>query len=168
MSRPMDIIAIQVSALQVGDQFGLQFTKVFDADLYDPERPLSEGREVDRAYWVAETHPGSLAMVDQMLSFIPAGGVPPRVTYTTEAISVATAGRRFARFTPRRALAYCVTHLQLRDEDRAAYVTKLEAAGILAGPRCPQMWMRLAQHELAAPAPVIRGPVAKAEEESRS
>lgn len=168
LNRAVPIIAIQMSALQLGEQFVLNFTKVLDVAELLGEDETAPGEQVDRAYWVKRSNPASLGVVDKMISLVPAAAGAPRVTYNKHHIAVATSGRNFAWFHPRKSASHCHMHLLLNGDERTEWVKKLDEAAIFAGPRGNEMKMRISQKELSANETLIRGLLAKAEDVSRS
>ena len=65
------LIAIQMSALRIGDQIALFFTKVLDElplGLLDEEEEVQE--TADRAYWENRGTPTTVAMVDELLEIV--------------------------------------------------------------------------------------------------
>lgn len=168
LNRAVPIIAIQMNALQVGDQFFLSFTKVLDvADLFG-EDEAAPGEQVDRAHWEKRTNAASLGVVDKMIALVSAAGrSAPRVTYNKHHIALGTSGRNFAWFHPRKSASHCHMHLLLNGDERTEWVKKLDEAAIFAGPRGNEMKMRLSQKELAENEGLIRELIGKAEEVSR-
>ncbi len=164
LNRAVPIIAVQMNALQLGDQFVLSFTKVLDVAELFAEDETTPGEQVDRAYWVKRTNPASLGVVDKMISLVPATTSSPRVTYNKHHIAVATSGRNFVWFHPRKSASHCHMHILLNGEERAEWVKKLDEAAIFAGPRGNEMKMRISQKELSENESLIRELVAKAEE----
>jgi len=168
LNRAVPIIAIQMNALQVGEQFLINFTKVLDvADLFG-EDEVAPGEQVDRAHWEKRTNPASLGVVDKMIALVSsAAAQAPRVTYNKHHIALGTTGRNFAWFHPRKSASHCHMHLLLNGDERTEWVKNLDEAGIFAGPRGNEMKMRLSQKELAENESLIRGLIAKTEEVSR-
>lgn len=168
LNRAVPIIAIQMNALQVGDQFVLSFTKVLDvADLFG-EDESAPGEQVDRAHWEKRTNPASLGVVDKMIALLSAAGKStPRVTYNKHHIALGTSGRNFAWFHPRKSASHCHMHLLMSGDERTEWVKKLDEAAIFSGPRGNEMKMRLSQKELAENEGLIRELIGKAEEVSR-
>lgn len=168
LNRAVPIIAIQLNALQVGDQFAISFTKVLDvADLFGEEE-AAPGEQVDRSHWEKLANPASLGLVDKMIALVAEGvGGTPRVTYNKHHIALGTSGRNFAWFHPRKSASHCHMHVLLNGEERAEWVLKLDEAGIFAGPRGNEMKMRLSQKELAESEGLIAELLSKCEEVSR-
>lgn len=165
LNRAVPIIAIQMNALQIGDQFVLNFTKVLDvADLFG-EDEVTPGEQVNRSHWEKRTNPASLGVVDKMIALVSSAGA--RVTYNKHHIALGTSGRNFAWFHPRKSASHCHMHLLLNAEERAEWVKRLDEAGIFAGPRGKVMKMRISQKELAENETLIRELLAKCEEVSR-
>jgi hypothetical protein len=162
------IIAVQMTALQVGDQFVLSFTKILDVAELFAEDENAPGEQGDRAYWVKRSNAASLGVVDQMISLVPASTGSPRVTYNKYHIAVATVGRNFAWFHPRKSASHGQMHILLNGDERTEWVKKLDEAAIFAGPRGNEMKMRISQKELSENESLVRGLLAKAEEMSCS
>lgn len=168
LNRAVPIIAIQMNALRVGEQFVLSFTKVLDvADLF-AEDEAAPGEQVDRAYWEKRTNPTSLSIVDRMISLILTSGSRPRVTYNKNHIALGTSGRNFAWFHPRKNAPHCHMHLLLNGDDRAEWLKKLDEAGVFAGPHANNMKMRISQKELGENEALVGQLFAKCEEVSHS
>jgi hypothetical protein len=167
LNRAVPIIAIQMGALQIGENFSLNFTKVLDISELYAEEEASPGEQVDRAFWEKASNPASIAVVDNVLRLMQEIGASPRVSYNKYHIALGTSGKHFAWFHPRKNASHCHMHLRLGGEDRTEWVQKLDEAGIFAGPRGNEMKMRLTQREFEEHKELIRGLFAKAEELSR-
>lgn len=168
LNRAVPIIAIQLSALKMGEKFVLNFTKVLDISELYAEEESSPGAQVDRTFWEKRTNPSSLAVVDAMVALLPTSGGSPRVTYNKNHIALGTHGRNFAWFHPRKTASHCHMHLLLGGDVRAEWAHKLDEAGIFAGPRGNNLKMRLNQKELAEHETLIREVLAKCEGMSRA
>jgi len=163
LNRAVPIIAVQMSAVKIGERFTLAFTKVLDiADLVAQEVD-PPGEPVDRTYWEKHSNPASIRVVDGLVELIQANGRSPKVTYNKYHIAVGTTGRQFLWGYPRKNAPHCFLDLRLSGEPRADWIRRLEEAGIYAGPRGQFMKMRLTAKELAAESSLIKDLLAACE-----
>lgn len=123
------LIAIQMSALQIGDQIALVFTKVLD------ELPLGlveEDEEVretaDRAYWESRATKATVAVADDLLEIIRTFDPTLELKYNKYYIGLAKNDRpnNFAIFRPRKSNL----RLEFRLEPSDELERKLEEAGL--------------------------------------
>lgn len=169
LNRAVPIIAIQLNALQIGDQFVLNFTKVLDvAELLLGEDEASAPTGADPAYWEKRANATSLGVVDKLVALLPTGKAP-RVTYNKEHIALGMAGgRNFAWLHPRKNVSHCHINFRL-GEERAQWVQQLEEAGMIAGPRgSNEMRMQITQREVAEHEALLQQLLARCEELARS
>jgi len=169
LNRAVPIIAIQLNALQIGDQFVLNFTKVLDvAELLLGEDETAAPTGADRTYWEKRANAASLGVVDKLVGLLPTGKTQ-RVTYNKEHIALGMAGgRNFAWLHPRKNVSHCHINFRL-GEERAQWVQKLEEAGMVAGPRgSNEMRMQITQREVGEHEAILRQLLARCEELVRS
>lgn len=69
-NQAIPLIAIQLSALDVGGALTLNATKVLDIALPAPEDDDEPGQETDRNYWVTKSSPTMVKLADSLLELI--------------------------------------------------------------------------------------------------
>jgi hypothetical protein len=123
------IVAIQMSALQIGEQITLSFTTVLDQltlGLVDED----EGDEevADRAYWENRGSKQTVALADDMLELIHEFAPNVELKYNKFYIGLAQNGQanNFARFRPRKH----VLNAEIRLEQTDDIDNQLEEAGV--------------------------------------
>jgi hypothetical protein len=135
LNRAVPMIAIKLSAFQIGDSVVLHPVTVLDvmeeADITDVD-PIEQ---TDRAYWEKKTHQTSLGMMDKIVSNLRAIGIEPRLTYNRHHIAVGTTGRNFCWFHPRKTPGHCHMEFRATNEVREEVMSKLQNGGIDASPR---------------------------------
>jgi hypothetical protein len=134
LNRAVPLIAIQLSAFQLGDEVVLQFIRVLDTYEFGGEEEEEGGATelADRPYWEKRTPPEALAAVDAIVALIASGGGEPKITYNRTHIVVGTSGYYFGWFFPRKIATHCPVRFKVGPDQRAALVTKLEEAGLEA------------------------------------
>lgn len=168
LNRAVPIIAVQMNAVKVGERFTLTFTKVLDvAELMTPDVELP-GEQVDRAYWGKHSNPVSLGVVDALVLLVQGNGNAPRIAYNKDHIAIGTTGRNFLWCYPRRNAPHCFIDLRLGGEHRTNWIQRLDEIGIYAGPRGPNMKMRINAQELSANSTLIKELLALCETLERS
>lgn len=99
------IVAIQMNAIEVGDQITLTFTTVLDELTLGFADEDEEEREVtDRAYWEKRGSKATVAMADDLLGLIHSFAPDTELKYNKFYIGLAVEGRakNFAAFRPRK------------------------------------------------------------------
>jgi len=133
LNRAIPIIAIQLSAFQIGDEVILQFIRVLDVYEFGAEPEEEESAEqVDLSYWQHKTKAESLAAVIAIKDLTPTDSGEPRITYNKHHIALGTTGYNFCWFHPRRSVSHSHMHIKVGAEKRPEIIQKLEAAGIEA------------------------------------
>jgi hypothetical protein len=127
MNKAIPFIAIQLNAFKVDKNLVLNFVKVLDLVDTGEDEEQEAQEVVTREDWVEYAHPQAIAMMDSMIEFIKAMG-QPKVNYNKAHVSVATSGRNFIWFYPRKA-ARLVIRLRV-DEERDNLVEKFLEHGI--------------------------------------
>jgi hypothetical protein len=99
------IVAIQMSALKVGDKVALIFTKVLDEmhrGLVDEDEEVFE--EADRHYWEGRATKGTVAMCDELLKVVRDFDAKLELKYNKFYIGLAKAGQpnNFVVFRPKK------------------------------------------------------------------
>ena len=123
------IIALQVSAIEVGDDVSLMFTTVLDH--VDVDRGDMDSNDVavwDRAYWESDTDPGVLALIDELVGIVQE--IDDRVTpnYTKWYVGLRTSGRvtNYVTFDARAEYAMAMVGLPDTEWDE-----RIAAAGLV-------------------------------------
>lgn len=123
------IIALQVSAIEVGDEASLMFTTVLDH--VDVDRGDMDSDDVavwDRAYWESDTDPEVLALIDELVGIVQE--IDDRVTpnYTKWYVGLRTSGKvtNYVSFDAR--AEYAMAMVRLPDTEWDA---RIAAAGLV-------------------------------------
>lgn len=122
------LIAIQVSALRIGDQVALTFTKVVD----ELQRGLVDDEEVqvpaDRTYWESRGSKQTVAIADQLLGLIHEFAPGVTLKYNRHYIGIAKDGQpyNFAVFRARKNSL----NVDIKLPDELETKQKLEDAGL--------------------------------------
>ena len=130
------IIAIQVSALRVGDSLILHFTKVMDELVLGTEDEEEiVGPPADRAYWVAKSSEESVALAEQCLPLLRQVVPNLDVKYNRYYIGLVQDGRpnNFAIFRPKKRWV----RVEARLRETESWARNLDSGGfeVLAGGR---------------------------------
>jgi hypothetical protein len=166
LNRSIPMIAIQLSAVQVGDQLTLTFTRVLD--IYEP--PVDEELEVDptdRAWWIKHGTAQALQVVDRLASLVTVDGKPLRLTYNKNHIAMGGARQNFGWLHPRKA-GHCHVHLRLRATQVEGATTQLGEAGLEVSPRSDGIALRLTPEDLTAHAETVASVIRLSSEEATS
>jgi hypothetical protein len=169
LNRAVSIIALQLNAFRFGDSIVLHFTKVLH--VYEsPEEDEGEAAEpTDRRYGERWTTPGSLAIVDQIVSMIPTSNGNPQVTYNKFHIAMGTIGYNFWWFHPRRSASHCHVQIRVGNEARESMVQRLEDAGMSVGlPRRNSFNLKITAKELQENALLLQEALLQAERWSQT
>ena len=137
LNRAVPLIAVQLSAFQLGDEVILQFIRVLDTYEFGGEEEEESGSTelADRPYWDKRARHEALAAVDAIVALISNAGGQPKVRYNQTHIAVGTSGYYFAWFYPRKIAPHCPVRLKVGPEQRAALMTRIEEAGLEAANR---------------------------------
>jgi len=132
------VIAIQVTALALGNQITLQFTKVLDVIEPGGEEEETVAPTVDRKYWVDRGYEKSLSIADQCLSILKE--VVPSVAFKYNqqfvGLMVGSAVHNFMVFIPKK--QFLSMHARIDDppkwkgllEEKGVFVTAIREAKI--------------------------------------
>lgn len=103
-NQAIPLIAIQMSALEVGGQMTLHATKVLDLALPAPEEEDEPGQETDRNYWESRSTPAILRVVDGLLQDINSNGESYALKYNKHYIGLSKNGLpdNWVTFRPRK------------------------------------------------------------------
>jgi hypothetical protein len=171
LNRAIPMIAIQMSAFQFEDKVVLHFAKLLDlVEAAADEEVDQVDQQRDRGYWDRRANPASMGVVDKVLALLPAAATPPRVTYNQGHIAVGGRGRNFCWLHPRQKQSHTVADVRVGDENRDAWLEKLEGAGIGAykiESSSKHLRVPLTQRELAEHEGLIRELLAACEEQGR-
>lgn len=122
------LIALQVSALKVGEQIALVFTKVLDVLERGTDEEDDEAAVTDRAYWEARGSPDTVALADQLLLVIREFAPAVELKYNKFYIGLAEDRRpnNFVIFRPQKQAIRMEVKLRQADEIQQV----LDAAGL--------------------------------------
>lgn len=127
MNKAIPIIAIQLNAFQIDDQFSLNFVKVLDLAETSEEEDQEPQEQTDRKYWESRANAKSIELLDSLIGIVKSLS-EPRVTYNKGHIAIGTSGRNFLWCHPRKGSHI---HFELRvGEERDNLITKFEEQGI--------------------------------------
>jgi predicted transport protein len=123
------LVAIQLSAIQVGDTVSLVFSKVIDEmrlGLVDEDEEVRA--PADRSYWEKRSNKQTLAMADEVFGWVHELDPDLELKYNKFYIGLAKGGRpnNFVSFVPRKDWLLVVIKLERSDETQA----ELEASGL--------------------------------------
>lgn len=127
------LIAIQLTALQIGDSIALDFTKVLDEiALGTDEEEESAGQSVDRSYWENKGSKKSLTIADECLSVLREINQSLDLNYTVFYIGLRQDGRsnNFMIFRAKKEFL----RAEVRVSDREGWTSRLEEAGFVTLP----------------------------------
>jgi hypothetical protein len=149
------IVAIQMSALGIGDQVTLVFTTVLNELTRGLEEEGEESQElVDRGYWEARVGKDILKMADQLFAILRQWDSGLEMKYNKYSIVLASNGGvdKFVSFRPKQ--QFLRVEAALPESEETA--SRLEAAGL---DLMPYKWgkyrVRLTMSDLAKQEPVI-------------
>ena len=127
----MPFIAIQMQALQVGDNVTLVFTKVMDefSRGFVDEDEEAEAAPADRAYWEKRATKETVALADQLLDILHKFDPTLTLKYNKTHIGITRNGQafNFVSFGPRK--NYIIFRLQLPQADELD--RKIDEAGLV-------------------------------------
>lgn len=103
-NQAIPLIAIQMSALDVGGALTLHATRVLDLALPAPEEEDEPGHETNRSYWEEKATKSSVQLADKLLDMINDEGSRYALKYNKHYIGLALNGvaDNFVTFRPRR------------------------------------------------------------------
>jgi hypothetical protein len=116
-NRAIPLIAIQVTALDVGGILTINATTVFDLVRLGTEEDDEPGQAVDRSYWIKRGSQASVELTDEVLGLV--NEITPGMVlkYNKHYIGLARDGvaQNFVTFRPRR--GYVVTEFRISRRD---------------------------------------------------
>lgn len=137
MNKSIPIIAIQLSAIKIGNKLGLVFTKILDkSSEYECEE--NAGEEVNRNYWIARAGLKSISLMDKLISLTKGVNDKQRATYNKAHVALGSLRKNFAWLHPRKdkeGNGYCHFHVKVGMENLEKIKKSLEKAGISFTPR---------------------------------
>lgn len=143
------MIAIQLNALQVGDQIVLDFVKVLDrVSLRQDDEAEAINSVVDRDYWNNRTSAAIVEMADQLLNVVNRKShMTYRLNYNKHYIGMhdGVRSRNFISYTPKRTYMYLNVRLSGANE----WARKFDAAEIESGVQHGRLWITLQPQVLA-------------------
>lgn len=171
LNRSVPMIAVQLNAFQLSDgSIALHPVTVLDVSeetLDTDDVGQIEGK--DRAYWEKRSTAGSIAVMDDIVAGLEGRGLQPRLGYRLNDVAMATSGRNFCWFRPRKVLAKCHLRFRVMSEERDEILASLEGAGIDATPsRADRINLSLSADEVRDHAQVVIDALVRAEEASRA
>ena len=158
------IVAVQMSALGIGDQVALVFTTVLNELTRGVEEEGDEGQElVDRGYWESRVGKDILGMADHLFQLLRQWDSTLEMKYNKYSIVLASNGAvdKFVSFRPKQQFLRVEATLPQSDETDA----KIDDAGLDV---MPYKWgryrIRLTKTDLAKQEPVIAELLKQAQE----
>jgi hypothetical protein len=112
LNKSVPLIAVQMSALDLGGKVGLTFARVLDlAETFEEEEEEDGAKQqVTREDWEQEGYRDSLKVVDLIVDLLRNHGIDPRVTYINRYIAIASTGPHFLWCHPRKNGGLCHLH----------------------------------------------------------
>jgi len=143
-SGSIPMIAIQLSALKVGDQVVLNFVRVLDSGTLrtDDTSEVGETAPTDRNYWNTRSTPQILEMIDSMLEIVNKQAKQPlHLNYNKFYIGLhdGARSRNFVHFSPHKQYMY----LNLRVANPQELLTTVKQSGLDAGIDGNNLWITL-------------------------
>lgn len=128
-SGNIPLIALQLSALAIGNQIALNFARVLDfTALREDDEDEGKLAAADRAYWNDRASPQTVALADEFLEMINQKSDEKfELNYNKYYIGLTngTRSRNFLHFRPKKKF----THLMADVSERDAWLERLEEAG---------------------------------------
>ena len=169
LNRAVPLIAIQLSALTVGDAMVLHFTKVLDVYQEAEVEDELAGGQVDRRYWDKRASSGSLAALDKIVALVQSTTSPPRVTYNKNHIALGTTGVNFCWFHPPKEAGHCHLRVRARADSRDEIIKKFADTGLYVRPFQNELiTFKLAVADVERYRPLIEDTLKICEAQSRS
>jgi hypothetical protein len=168
-SGSIPLIAIQLNALQVGENIVLDFVRVLDqTDLrVDDEEEAAAKAPADRAYWEARSKSDVLKVLDRvhdMLKGHADGGQSLNYNRRFIGLTDGQRSRNFLLFLPRKAHLRVGAVVDAKDD----WVARLEEAGLAATAKSKRVWVNLTDALLSEHGDLIGELVRTAATESKA
>jgi hypothetical protein len=122
----MPLIVIELSALQVGEDFTLKSTRIFDGAA-EREGKIEQHEEYTREDWIKKSSAASIELVDRFLPILGQLANDLRLTYKKVFIGIAIGNRaeNFVYFDPKRDFV----RVSVRISDTADWKQRMAEAG---------------------------------------
>lgn len=142
------IIAIQMKALQVGNNLVLHFARVLDEVERGEEEEDIEGASADRKYWEQKGSKLSLTIADSCVEILQNIDSSISLTYKKPYVGLSTGGisTNFVIFRPKKKFL----NVEARTADRDEWVKKIEDAGLTVLEGGSQRRVKRARFQLSA------------------
>jgi hypothetical protein len=126
LSKIMPLIVIELSALQVGEDFTLKSTRIFDGAA-EREGKIEQHEEYTREDWIKKSSAASIELVDRFLPILGQLANDLRLTYKKVFIGIAIGNRaeNFVYFDPKRDFV----RVSVRISDTADWKQRMAEAG---------------------------------------
>ena len=163
------LVAIRMTALQLGDQVSLVFTKVLDQmplGLVDEDEAVQE--PTDRAYWENRSSRKILQMADTLLAYLKSLDHELALNYNKHYIGLTRNGRsdNFVTFGPRKSWMLLSLRLEKSEEvETAMEQAELEVTGYM---RWGAYRLRLTPEDVERRGEIVKDLLTRAYEESRA
>ncbi len=169
LNRAVPLIAVKLSAFQMGDKIILHPITVLDVIEESADQDVLDPVErADRTYWEKKMPPAVLIVTDKIVSALRTTSVEPRLTYNRGHIALGTTGRNFCWFHPRKLAENCHIEIRVTPETRDAIVSSLQDNHIDASPRrTDYVVFNITAPNLDANLSIIKDALQRAEEASR-
>jgi hypothetical protein len=104
LSKHIPLIAIELSALQVGDNLTLKCTKLFDGTIEGEGEIITGGEIYTREYWLKRASPATIELIDGFLPILQAFASDTNLTYKKYFIGLSVGNRaeNYLTFDPRK------------------------------------------------------------------
>jgi hypothetical protein len=161
------LIALQLTALKVGDQLVLSFAKIVDEMVLGDEDEALPEAAADRAYWVQKGSEESVALADACLAVLREITPELDLKYCKHYIGLSENGlvNNFVRFRAKKHFL----RVEIRIADLEGWSAKLDEAGIEileGGRRLGRLCFRLAAEDIEACRDLLREVFATSRSES--
>jgi hypothetical protein len=143
------LIAIQLSALKIGEQIVLNFVQVLDRGIMrkDDTSESADTAPTDRNYWNTRSTPQVLEMIDTMLEIINQRAKPAqKLTFNKFYIGLSdgTRPRNFIYFSPRKQFMY----MNVKVASPQIFLSNAKQANLDAGIEGGHIWITLTPRDV--------------------
>jgi hypothetical protein len=143
LAGSIPLIAIQLSALKVGDQIVLNFVKVLDQrQLREDDTVIADEQDVDRASWdkkVGTAHMHTCDRIAQLANEVADPKLELKYKKARVALSVKNSFFNILVMWPKKNSV----PLSMRLAEQELWIQRLKDAGIEAAPKRDRLWLRL-------------------------
>lgn len=135
LNRAVPLIAVQLTAFPMSNSevmlHGITVLDVFEeAEAEDGE----SGDKADRKYWEGRASEPSLKALDAVVSLVEKEIAATRITYNKGHVALATGGRNFCWFHPRREAIHCHIRVLVEPSLREEQLRTFEETGLYVRP----------------------------------